>query len=304
MAAQANGLFHFDCKVHSRSSGADVAKLMAYRGGTSMVSCRTGRRHTYSRKREVAYSAIILPPSAPQEWGNRRALADAIETAETRKDSQLVREIEVALPRELDLNQQIQLLHHFVKQAFVAQGMVVSFDLHAKPGNPHCHILLTMRRVSPSGFGPKVTEWNNRNLVEEWRKRWARSCNAALRLAGSVTRLDNRSYARRGLDIIKPTKHLGTRRDGNAEKWDARCEENQLIMGRRAIENARAQVRDLQLELEQNAEELLAASMKEARDAMAKDQRQPDVGATRKTKRARTKILVAVKTDVTGIGST
>jgi hypothetical protein len=291
MAAQANGLFHFDCKVHSRSTGADVAKLMAYRGGASLVSSRTGRRHTYSRKTEVVYSSIVLPPSAPCEWRNRSALADAIEIAETRKDSQLVREIEVALPKELDVDRQIRLLHHFVARTFVAQGMVASFDLHAKPGNPHCHILLTMRKATPMGFGPKLTEWNNRNLVETWREKWATCCNAALRLAGSTTRLDHRSYARRGLDIT-PTRHLGTRRDGFTSKWEARAKSNELIFGRREIRDARARHRQIEQELIQNQRELLGAAVEAARDAM--EMESPRRGPTPRKPRHQTQVKLKV----------
>lgn len=304
MAMHEPGLFHMDIKVHSRSQGADISKLMAYRGGCSMVSPRTGRRHTYSRKKEVAYSAVCLPSEAPLDLNDRRVLTQAIDAAEYRINSQLVREVEVALPRDLSFDQQIRLLHHFVERAFTSKGMIASFDVHNKSGNPHCHILLSLRSVTPDGFGAKVREWNEHSLAESWRKRWARSCNAALRLAGSVTRLDHRSYARRGLDIIKPTKHLGTRREGNAEKWDALAEENELILGRREIRDARALVRDLQLALERNADELLTASMQSARDAMANDRRRCDAGATRKTKRATKKIGVTVKTGVTGIGST
>ncbi len=305
MNQTANGLFHLDCKVHSRSSGADVAKLMAYRGGSSMVSTRTGSRHTYSRKKEVTYSAVILPPTAPPEWRDRCVLADTIEAAETRKDSQLVREVEVAIPKELDFDQQIRLLHHFVTRTFVVHGMLASFDLHNKPSNPHCHILLTMRLATPTGFGPKITSWNNRNLVEEWRKRWARACNAAMRLAGSTTRLDHRSYARRGLDI-KPTVHLGTRREGFAEKWDARAEGNELIMGRRHIRDARAKHRQIEQELERNQQELLNAVVQESRDAMVRKplQHGPTTTRQRHQGKAKTKAVTTKATaETSGYGS-
>jgi hypothetical protein len=298
-----NGLFHMDIKVHSRSQGADITKLMAYRGGCSMLSGRTGRRHTYSRKREVAYSAVCLPGNAPTSWGDRRELALAIDAAEYRINSQLVREVEVALPKDLNMDEQIRLLHHFVRRTFTCDGMIASFDLHNKPNNPHCHILLTLRSSSTDGFGPKVRGWNVHHLAESWRERWASACNAALRLAGSTTRIDHRSYARRGLDIT-PTRHVGTRREGFSLKWNA--QENELIMGRREIQDARAKHRQIERELEQNQQELLDAVVQESRDAMLRKplQHGPTVARQRQQGKAKTKAVVTKTTvDSTGYGS-
>jgi ATP-dependent exoDNAse (exonuclease V) alpha subunit len=305
MAKHAKGLYHMDIKVHSRAKGADVAKLMAYRAGATIVSHRTGRRHAYSRKREVAYSAIALPDGASPEWNDRRKLANAIEAVECRRDAQLVREIEVALPRDLSFDQQVSLLHHFVQRVFVAEGMVASFDIHSKPGNPHCHILLSLRAVTPVGFGVKVRAWNEHSLAETWREKWAISCNAALRLAGSTSRVDHRSYKRRGLDM-KPTVHLGTRRIGNAEKWDARAEGNELILGRRQIRDARSRHRQLDQELERNQQELLDAVVQESWDAMAGKPHKhgPTVARQRQQGKAKTKgVTTRAAAETSGYGS-
>ncbi len=305
MVKQADGLFHMDVKLHGRSTGADVVKLMAYRGGCSMTSSRTGRKHTYSRKTEVAYSTVLLPSNAPGSWQDRRILAEAIESAECRKDAQLVREIEVALPHELSFDQQVSLLHHFIRRTFVNAGMIASLDIHNKPGNPHCHILLSLRSVTPDGFGPKVRGWNEHHLAESWRERWASGCNAALRLAGSPTRLDHRSYKRRGLDIT-PTKHLGTRRDLNTEKWDARAESNELILGRRQIRDARLALRRIEQDFSETHNDVIDAVVQETRDAMAGKPHQHGPTVARQRQQAKPKSK-AVKTkasvDSTGYGS-
>ena len=75
-----------------------------------------------------------------------------MEKIEKSKDSQLAREIEIALPVELDREQQIQLVREYVKVNFVSVGMCADFSIHDKQdGNPHAHIMLTMRPLEQSG---------------------------------------------------------------------------------------------------------------------------------------------------------
>lgn len=245
-----DGHFHFRCKIHSRSDGADVAKLMAYRAGTSMVSSVTGRRHTYHQKKEVAYSAIALPNLAPERWKSRSILARDIEASEVRKDSQLVREIEVAAPRQLQFAQVISLLHEWIENEFSSKGITVSFDIHNKPasgeivdpdstkqvthGNVHAHLLLCMRSVDSNGFGPKVRAWNEHSMATRWRQSWANACNLALEDAGSDVRVDSRSYKDRGIPLV-PTIHLGRRLSHSTDEvWMSKKIQNDLILAARS----------------------------------------------------------------------
>ena len=84
-----------------------------------------------------------------------------MEKIEKAKDSQLAREIEIALPIELDREQQIQLVREYVKENFVSVGMCADFAIHDKQdGNPHAHIMLTMRPLEQSG------EWGAKSKKE------------------------------------------------------------------------------------------------------------------------------------------
>ncbi len=234
-ALKRNALFSFDAKVHSRSTGSDITKLMAYRGGCRLQSELTGKVHTYTRKSEVAYSAVQLPALAPLQWSDRRQLAIAIDAAETRVNSQIVREITVALPRELDLETQIEVMHRWIDYFFVRHGVVASWDLHAKPGNPHVHLLLALREATPDGFGAKVRKWNNKFLIELCRATFAQACNRALRkVAGIDKRMDHRKFSdRRDLAAVVPTIHQGPALPNNQESWWSKKIYNDYVMSLR-----------------------------------------------------------------------
>ena len=129
---------------------------------------------------------------------DRAALWNAVEAAETRKNSQVAREIRVALPAELDHGQRVELVREFCQREFVARGMVADIALHA-PGregddrNHHAHILLTTREIGPEGFGAKNRDWNAVEMLEGWREAWARDSNRALERCGHEERIDHRT---------------------------------------------------------------------------------------------------------------
>ena len=71
---------------------------------------------------------------------------NAVEKIEKAKNSQLAREIEIALPIELSAGQNIPLVREYVNRHFVVAGMCADFAIHdTGGGNPHAHIMLTMR---------------------------------------------------------------------------------------------------------------------------------------------------------------
>ena len=78
-----------------------------------------------------------------------------MEKTEKARNSQLAREVEIALPVELDREQQIQLVRDYVTENFVSAGMCADIAIHDKEdGNPHAHIMLTMTRKKQR-FGEK-----------------------------------------------------------------------------------------------------------------------------------------------------
>ncbi|WP_269477191.1 MobQ family relaxase [Hominibacterium faecale] len=228
---------HFPVKIVKRSKGRSAVEAAAYRSGTKMTNEWDGQTHDYTRKRGVVHTEIMLPPHAPQEFFDRSTLWNSVEQIEKAKDCQLARDIEAALPRELSREQQLALIRSFVKDTFVDKGMCADFALHDKGnGNPHVHILLTVRPLKESGaWGAKcrkvydldergqripdgkggwknhredTTDWNDKGNVELWRKAWADYVNRAQAAIGLSDRIDHRSYKRQGIDKI-PSVHLG-----------------------------------------------------------------------------------------------
>jgi len=132
-----------------------------------------------------------------------------VEASEKRRDAQLCREVEVALPKELSREKQNELVRGFVREQFVSRGMVADVAIHrGDENNPHAHVLLTTREVSPEGFGRKAREWNGREVLEGWRREWAERANRELERAGLRERIDHRSFASRGIDR-ELTRHEG-----------------------------------------------------------------------------------------------
>jgi len=127
----------------------------AYRLGAALRDRRYGVTHNYLGKRGVTHAEIMAPAAAPHWAHDREALWNTVEASELRKDSQLARLIEVGLPIELSAAQRVALVRDYVAEEFVAKGMIADFCVRGNPTNPHAHILLTLRALTSSGFGPK-----------------------------------------------------------------------------------------------------------------------------------------------------
>jgi len=128
-------------------------------------------------------------------------LWNAVEAAEKRKDAQIAREFHVSLPREFDLQEQIEVVRKYVKENFVDKGMCADIAIHdTGEGNPHAHVMLTTRNVSRSGFGNKNRDWNKVSVLEEWREQWEVICNERLQEKGLDERIDHRTLKAQGID--------------------------------------------------------------------------------------------------------
>lgn len=204
-------IYHCSAKIISRSSGRSATGAAAYRAGVEISDERSGLVHDYSRKRGVDHSMIIAPDNAPNWVHNRAQLWNCVEQVEKRKDAQLCREIEVALPRELGLEQMQELVTGFARTQFVDKGMIADVNIHhAESDNPHAHILLTTREISPEGFGKKNRHWNRKELLQTWRESWEQHANKALELAGHDQRIDHRTLDAQGIQRV-PQIHIGAK---------------------------------------------------------------------------------------------
>ena len=204
-------IYHLSAKLLSRSAGRSAVAAAAYRAGARLQDARAGRVHDYRRKAGVVHTDILLPEGAPEAWRDRATLWNAVEAGERRRDAQLAREVELALPRELSQGEAIRLAEDFVSTEFVRRGMVADLAVHCPRGRdgeaqPHAHVLLTLRRAGPDGFGAKAREWNETALLRHWRERWAGLVNARLAEAGHDVRVDHRSHAARGLALLPQPK--------------------------------------------------------------------------------------------------
>ncbi|MFG6336438.1 MAG: MobA/MobL family protein [Lachnospiraceae bacterium] len=224
-------------QIIKRSKAKSAVGAAAYRSGTKMTNEWDGLTHDYTRKRGVVHSEIILPPHAPPEFQDRSTLWNSVEMVEKTRDAQLAREIEISLPVELNREEQLRLARSFISDTFVAAGMCADFSIHdKKDGNPHFHVMLTIRPLKEDGqWGAKcrkvyeldesgqripngkggwknhredTTDWNDKGNVEKWRAAWAAYANRALEAAERPERIDHRSYERQGIDKI-PSIHLG-----------------------------------------------------------------------------------------------
>jgi hypothetical protein len=162
-------IFHLSVKVISRSSGRSAVAAAAYRGAERLHDERLDRDHDFTNKDGVVHSEVMLPEGAPEEFADREKLWNAVEAAEKRKDAQLAREVEFAIPRELTKEQGIELAREFAEAEFVEKGMIADLNVHWDIGadgqpKPHAHVMLTMREVGKDGFGAKVRDWNKAEL--------------------------------------------------------------------------------------------------------------------------------------------
>ena len=159
---------------------------------------RTGLTFDYAKRGGVDHTETLAPDHAPEWVFDRSELWNRVEEAETRKNSQVAREVRVALPAELTHAQRVELVRDFAQEQFVDRGMIADIALHA-PGrdgddrNHHAHILLTTREIGSEGFTTKNRDWNKVELLEGWRKAWARDANLALERAGIEERIDHRT---------------------------------------------------------------------------------------------------------------
>ena len=152
-------IYHLEAKVVSRGAGRSAVAASAYLSCSRLYNDYDGIQHDYTRKQGLVWQQVFLPEYAPQEWQDREKLWNAVEEVETAKDSRLAREFVVALPIELNREQQIELLQEFIRVQFVSDGMCADAAIHdTDVHNPHAHVLLTVRPLDEQGRWQYKTE--------------------------------------------------------------------------------------------------------------------------------------------------
>lgn len=211
-------IYHFSAKVISRAAGSSAVAAAAYRSADRLHDERLGRSHDFSNKAGVVHSEVMLSEGADEQWRDRERLWNDVEAAELRKDAQLSREVEFAIPREMTQEQGIELARDFVQAEFVDRGMIADLNVHWDIGadglaKPHAHVMLTMReiRIGEDGsaeFGAKVRDWNRTELLTHWREAWAEHVNTRLAELDIDARVDHRTLEAQGIDL-EPQHKIG-----------------------------------------------------------------------------------------------
>ena len=202
-------IYDLHVKIIGRKSGSSAVASAAYRSASRLRDERLDRSHDFSAKRGVVHSEVMLPEKAPEAWSDRERLWNEVEAFEVRKDAQLAREVEFAIPREMSERQGIELARDFVQAEFVDRGMIADLNVHwdlvddGMP-KPHAHVMLTMRGVDENGFGQKVRDWNRTEMVE----RWAEFTNERLAELDIDVRIDHRSLEAQGI-ALEPQSQIG-----------------------------------------------------------------------------------------------
>ena len=228
---------HNEISIVQRSHRQSAVAAAAYQSGEKLFCEYDQEVKHYPEKRGIVHNEILLPANAPLEYTDRNTLWNAAEAVEKQWNSQLARRWVLSIPREIPPDQYAALVRDFCRQQFVSKGMCVDFAIHDKgDGNPHAHVMLTMRAMDERGkWLPKsrkvydldengeriklpsgrwkshkedTVDWNDRKYCEIWRHEWEIIQNRYLEANNRPERVDLRSYERQGLDII-PTVHEG-----------------------------------------------------------------------------------------------
>ena len=229
---------HFDVSIAQRSNGDSALESAAYISGSRLFYDYEQAVKDYSLKqREVFHEEIMLPENAPPEYRDRQTLWNAAEAVEKQWNSQLARKLNMALPRELPMEENLQMVREYCQQNFVSKGMCCDFAIHDKhDGNPHVHIMLTLRSMDENGrWRPKArkeyvldergerirlpsgnfktrkantNDWNDPGNCAKWRQSWEDIQNRFLEKNGRPERVSLKSYDKQGIDQV-PTVHMG-----------------------------------------------------------------------------------------------
>ena len=228
---------HFKITIVKRSQGQSAVAGAAYQSGERLFSEYDQRTKFYNKKKELVHAEIMLPSYAPPGYADRATLWNAVEAVENQWNSQFARRIVLAFPVEVPKEQYLSMIKEFCQEQFVSKGMIADFAIHDKgDGNPHAHILLTLRAIDEHGkWLPKArkvydldengerirlasgnwkchkentVDWNDQKYAEVWRHGWETITNRYLEAAGRPERVDLRSFERQGIQQI-PTVHLG-----------------------------------------------------------------------------------------------
>ena len=232
--------FHFSISMISRGKSKSAVASAAYISCEKLTNEWDGVTHDYHNKKGLLHAEIFLPENVPKEFQDRSFLWNSVELNEKASNAQLARNFIIALPKELSVEENKNLITDFIQENFVSKGMIVDLAIHDESDegnkNIHAHIMTTLRPINEKGQwqlkskkeyildknGEKIklksgnyktrkvelTDWNDKGNAEKWRENFAALCNQYLEKNNLEKRVDHRSFERQGIEEI-PTIHLG-----------------------------------------------------------------------------------------------
>ena len=201
------------------------------------------------------------------------------------------REMEIALPRELEPAQRAELVRAFVRQA-IGEHHAYQWAIHtpnaADGGDqPHVHLMFSERQCdgierdpdqyfkrynakapekggARKGYGPSagktLTAAERAAELKALRERWQVLCNEHLEMAGHGQRIDMRSYAERGIKLAPERKQLPSewRGQGKAKVIELRAARRDAFKAHRELANVmpnvKAEIISLEAERQKRAQ--------------------------------------------------
>jgi hypothetical protein len=229
-------IFHLTVKTHGFGNDPKLNALRsyAYRTGTKIIDPVTGSIYNFTSKQsEVVLTETITPSEFIPDWMKDGVqLWRSLQTLEEggRVDAQIFREIESSLPIELGLDEWTTIIRRFIREQLTSKGIIASFSVHLKVGNPHVHIMTTLRDIEGGMFLNKNRDWSRVSFVHELRESWSRHVNEALEGAGLDVRITHKSFADLGIEreasVHVGPAHLGKRNEAYKAKREARKQHN------------------------------------------------------------------------------
>ena len=155
-------IYHCNISNVSRAAGSSSCATLSYISGVAVHEDRTNQNYSYGRVERVVLTGTIIPPGAPAEFRNPETLFNAIEDYEKAANARPAKKIEIALPREFDLQTSRDVVEDYIKRNLSALGYAATYAIHhdADGRNPHAHILVANRQINP-----KTGEWGGKRKM-------------------------------------------------------------------------------------------------------------------------------------------
>ena len=155
-------------EIVGRSSGGNACCKGAYNARIKITDQQTGVVYSFIKDTDNVYHTILLPEGANEKYKDASTLANEVEKTEKKSNSQLLKEVVIALPddKELNLKDRIEITHRIInKMKWVQNGLAVQVDIHEPhdgENNWHAHLLITTRRFTKDGLelGEKARDLN------------------------------------------------------------------------------------------------------------------------------------------------